>query len=249
MPRANRTVQRHFLILFCAAFLLISIVSAVAFARAGGGSNHEGGPIEYLATLILAPLLFVFGIYVNNQISAKATKASRLLSRLEKLDPAWNEDHLRDFVRTSFFQIQKAWCNQDLNCLEGLLTPGLFSTWKIQIENDRSKGHRNVMEDLSLNRIRIVLVRNYKDDRKDSFTVCLDAVATDYVVDATGNVVGSNRRFILKSSQITQKEKVAFREFWTYLRNGDTWQLANVASGSDWKEMVDRALLDEDQTQ
>ncbi len=83
--------------------------------------------------------------------------------------------HLESHVRTTFFEIQRAWTAQDLPALQKLLDPTLFAEWKAQIEMLQSQGGRNVMEDLALDQARIIEVKNFRDDDQDSFT---EAIST-----------------------------------------------------------------------
>jgi hypothetical protein len=89
-----------------------------------------------------------------------------------------------------------------------------------------------------------VEAQNYRDKEKDIFTACIDATATDYTVDADGNIVNSNTASRRKQAN-KQKSQEAFCEFWTYERHGDNWLLLRVDQAKDWKKSVDAELVDE----
>ena len=221
--------------------IFFALASPYALARAGGGGNGRGGG---LITLILLPFVIVYGWYVNRRIEKKKKATELLLDGLSQDDPAWKEEKLEQYVRQSFLQIEKAWCKQDFAQLEGLLHPELFSEWKAQIELMQSNGERNVMEGLRIDDVRLVDAQSYQDRDKDIFTACIDATATDYTVNETGEIVSSNTASRRKQAD-KEKSEEAFREFWTYERSGDSWLLLRIDQAKDWKRSVDAELVDE----
>lgn len=220
--------------------IFFALASPYALARAGGGGNVGGG----LIYLILLPFVLVYAWYVNSRINKKKRATEQLLNTLSQNDPAWKECDLEEFARDRFFKIEEAWCKQDFAQLESLLRPELFSEWKSQIEMMQSNGERNVMDGLRIDDLRLVEAQNYRDKEKDIFTACIDATATDYTVDADGNIVNSNTASRRKQAN-KQKSQEAFREFWTYERHGDNWLLLRVDQAKDWKKLVNAELVDE----
>lgn len=220
--------------------IFLALASPFALARAGGGGNAGGG----LLYLIVLPFVIAYAIYINHRINKKKKATEQLLNTLSENDPAWKEYDLEEFARGTFFKIEEAWCKQDLAQLESLLRPELFSEWKSQIELMQSNGERNVMDGLRIDDLRFVEAQNYRDKEKDIFTACIDATATDYTVDADGNIVNSNTSSRRKKAN-RQKSEEAFREFWTYERHGDNWLLLKVDQAKEWKKLVNEELVDE----
>ena len=220
--------------------VLVALTSPYALARAGGGRNGGGG----ILYLILIPYLIVHAWYINRRINQKKQETGRLLNTLSQNDTAWNEADLEVHVRQTFFQIEKAWCEQDLGLLQSLLHPQLLSEWKAQIELMQSNGERNVMEDLVLENVRIVDAQNYRDKERDTFAACIDAAATDYTVGKNGEIVSSNTASRRKQAS-KEKSQELFREFWTYQRHEEKWLLLRIDQSKDWKKSVDAALINE----
>ena len=228
-----------------ASFLLkltifVAVTSPYLMARAGGGRNAGGG----ILYLILLPFLIVYAWYINRRINKKKQETERLLNTLSQSDPAWNEADIETHVRQTFFQIEKAWCEQDLARLQDLLHPQLFSEWKTQIELMQSNGERNIMEDLVLENVRLVEAQNYRDKEKDIFTACIDAAATDYTVGKNGEIVSSNTGSRSKQAN-KEKSQELFREFWTYERHEEKWLLLRIDQSDNWKKTVDAELINE----
>lgn len=157
----------------------------------------------------------------------------------------WGNRHaLEDYARGSFRTIQAAWCEQDLATLQKLLLPELFEEWKAQIQELKSQGHRNVIDDLLIKNLRLVEAKNFRDPEKDTFTACIDAEATDYTVDQNGAIVHSNSASRRKRAH-HKKSLEKFREFWTYQRHAEHWLLARVDQSSAWNLYVGEPLVDE----
>ena len=220
--------------------ILFALASPYALARAGGGRNGGGG----LVYLILMPFLIVYAWYVNRRINKKKKATEQLLDTLSQDDPKWKEENLEGYVRQTFYQIEEAWCKQDLAQLESLLRPELFSEWTAQIELMQSNGERNVMEGLGISDVRLVDAQKYRDEEKDIFTACIDATSTVYTVGGDGEIVNSNSASRRKQAN-KEKSQEAFREFWTYERHGEKWLLLRVDQAKDWKKSVEAELVDE----
>lgn len=220
--------------------IFFALASPYALARAGGGRNGGGG----LIYLLILPFLILYAWYVNRRINKKKKATEQLLNTLSQEDPAWKEENLEDYVRQTFYQIEEAWCKQDLAQLESLLRPELYSEWKAQMELMQSNGERNVLEGLSISDVRVVDAQKYRDEEKDVFTACIDATATDYTVDGDGEIVNSNTASRRKQAN-KEKSEEAFREFWTYERYGKKWLLLRIDQAKDWKKSVNAELVDE----
>ncbi len=221
--------------------IFFALATPHALARAGGGGDSGGGWL----TLILLPFAIAYAWYVNRRINKKKKATEQLLNTLSQDDPVWKEPDLEAHTRQTFLQIEVAWCKQDLAQLESLLHPQLFSEWKAQIELMQSNGERNIMENLRIDKVRLVEAENFRDKEKDMYTACIDAYATDYTVGSNGQIASVNSWNRRKRAN-KEKSLEAFREFWTYERHGGKWLLLRVDQESDWKKSVDAVLVDEE---
>ncbi|MGD0412824.1 MAG: Tim44-like domain-containing protein [Verrucomicrobiota bacterium] len=211
------------------------------FARAGGGGNSGLGT---WMMILLLPFLIIYAWYVNKRINEKKELTEQAITRMAASDPAWDERKLEAFVREDFFVIEKAWCDFDYATLQTRMEEGLFATWQKQLEAMASLGQRNVMEDLLLNEVRFVEAKDYQEKDRDEFTVCLDASAVDYTIDAAGKIVESNTSS-RRAKANKEKRENSFREFWTYHRHGQVWKLAVIDQSAGWSKAVDAPIVEE----
>jgi len=225
-----------------AAFVALLAVACPpeVFARAGGGRHGGGG----LLMIILLPFLLIYSFYINRPITEKKKLTEDAMTRMAAKDAAWDERKLEAFVREDFYRIENAWCDKDFPTLRERLDEGLLSEWKAQLDLMASQGLRNVVLDPSLTQVRFVEAKDYPAKNRDEFTVCLDAIATDYTVDGAGNIVDSNtssRRARAKK----EPRRQSFREFWTYHRKGQEWVLAAIDQSGQWSKSVDAPIVEE----
>jgi hypothetical protein len=210
------------------------------FARAGGGRHGGGG----ILSLILLPFLLIYAWYVNKRINEKKKLTEEAMARMAAKDPAWDEARLESFVRADFLRIENAWCEKDFPTLRQRLDNDLFNSWKEQLDSMTLEGHTNVLENLSLNQVRFVEAKDYPAKDRDEFTVCLDASATDYTVNNTGEIVDSNTAS-RRARAHKRKQQASFREFWTYRRKGQDWMLAAVDQSDQWSKSVNAPIAEQ----
>jgi hypothetical protein len=228
-------------LLFAAASAIVLVPAALA--RAGGGSN--GGGKGGILTLIFLPFAMLYVWWKNKRIADKNVESERLLAKLALKDPEWEESRVLLAASKNFLAVQKAWCDQDLPALRDLMGPAVYEDWAAKLTALQAKGWTNRMDRLTIFKMRVVEVQNYRDRLRDAFTVCIDAAAEDYTVDRSGTVVESNTSDDKKRAA-KQKSFEPFREFWTYRRRENGWILQRVDEDGDWAKSVNAKLVDED---
>ena len=137
---------------------------------------------------------------------------------LTAMDPHFSEEKFLQTAQDLFFKIQGAWNKQDTATLQSLCGNELMQIWHEEIENLRSQGQQNKMENIALRESKITEV--WTESGQDYVTVKLLANLLDYTVDTkSGTVVhGSNA------------DSVQFEEYWTFSRpvGPNSWKLSAV---------------------
>lgn len=204
------------------------VIPIDCFARAGGASDQLS-IWQFIIFIIFMPFFLLYGWYVNRRINSKTARVERVLSEIAKTEPQWAEEKLLATARESFLALQQAWSEQDLTTLKKYLHPDLYPSWEIQIQTQIKNQQKNLMTDVMINNMRIVDARNYLDDERDCFTVCIDASAKDQVINLNN------------PAKTTTKKSKSFREFWTFGWHQNQWLLLAVYQSNAWKRF---ALMD-----
>ncbi len=122
-------------------------------------------------------------------------------------DPAFDQAHFVDRVETAYTILNVAWVKGDLSPALPFLGEGEANRLRMQLDGDRARNRRNVMEDMVLSGTRIVHVE--KDGTGDVVVTRIDASASDYYTDTrTGKLLDG-----------WQKPR-PYTEYWTFARSG-----------------------------
>ena len=174
-------------------FIILIAVLYFAYRRfVGGGFGRGGGYDQQPSYAPPAPIEDRSGL---DQITA--------------VDPNFNEQGFLGRCQAAFFQLQKAW--QDRNVDEGraYMSPGLYESWKAQVDQMVAAHKKNMLENLFIQGMHIVKATH--DANFDQITVRIDASAMDYEVDdQTGKEV-----FAVGG----RKADRPFTEYWTFQRS------------------------------
>lgn len=146
---------------------------------------------------------------VQLQFSKLRTQSTDLrgkaLEALKRRDPNWNEMRFLERAKQGFSRIQDAWSKQNLSSAQGFLSDGVYERFSLQIDEQKSDGIRDHMENLRILNSRVVQAEC--GSRFDVLHVSIRASAVNYRVFLTGG-----RR--LDGS--TEPEE--FEEIWSFLR-------------------------------
>ncbi len=129
------------------------------------------------------------------------------LADLQRRDPAFDRTRFTDRVATAYTILNAAWVKGDLTPVLPFVGEGQAARLRMQLDGDRARDRRNVMEDVVLNGTRIVRVA--REGAEDLVTVRIDASAADYYVDT-------------RNGQVTEGWRTPrpYTEYWTFARAG-----------------------------
>ena len=169
----------------CGAELRLNLDGTCTHCRAA----VTNGAVDWVVTDVQgAPFV---GYAPGSPLATAAASIEEGVAGLHATDPSFSIDAFQARVRTAFLALQDAWCRQNLDAGRGFLSPGAYFTWRAQVETMAAEGRRNVMENLSVQRIdpvQIVHGRVY-----DDLTVRVSASAADFEVDRDDHIVFGDR--------------------------------------------------------
>jgi predicted lipid-binding transport protein (Tim44 family) len=147
-----------------------------------------------------------------------AEDRERGLTHLRQMDPRFDEAGFTEWCTDTFFRIQAAWMRRDVDALKPILTEEMQEVFRKQIEDAKTKGQINKLENITVRSVQITEV--WQEQGMDYLTVRFLANLLDYTVeDATGKVVSGSAT-----------EPVKFEEFWTWVRpvGPNPWRLSAI---------------------
>ena len=140
------------------------------------------------------------------------------LVALQARDPNFNQQMFLDRAQATFFALQKAWMDRNLEPARVYMSDGIYHRWKMQIDQMIAAHKRNILDNLVIGGTQIVKVST--DPNFDTITVRIDASAADYEVDDT-----TTNKVIYGS-----KQNQPFTEYWTFIRSAAARTKAGVGA-------------------
>jgi predicted lipid-binding transport protein (Tim44 family) len=183
----------------CGAELRLNLDGTCAHCRAG----VTNGSVDWVVVDVQgAPFI---GYAAGSSLAAAAPTVEEGAASLRTTDPSFSIDTFQARVKTAFLALQDAWCRQNLDAGRSFLSPGAYFTWRAQLETMAAEGRRNMMENLSVQRIDPVQIVHGRVF--DDLTVRVTAAAADFEVDKDNRIVFGDRTVR------------SFTEDWTFQRS------------------------------
>jgi hypothetical protein len=209
-------IIKHINISSTSKLLMIVVVCSNAFesiARGGGGGgSSSGGRGINPLTIIFLIISIVFSImaYFRHKAALKVIKAAK--------ENMWDLSNLQLTAETAFFKFQDAWTERDLSKMSSLITYSFYNRYRLQLDEMKAKGEKNMIESISIASTNIICCRDYKNNQADTFSALIKGSLIDYTIK-------ENTDRLIKGSK-SQKEK--FTDYYVFTRDGNSWLLNEV---------------------
>ncbi len=182
-------------------------------------ADHPGGPA---------------GPWLDQNTETKVTRVERLLNFLVTTDRLWDRAAMLDRAREVFAQVMLAQEAGDPAAMPATdLFPEVAEHLAAELSARREQGTTIEYRNLCVRKLELILVRNYRDNTRDEYTVRIHAHAQKVV----------HRRGLL----IQQDEDVEpFEEYWTFGRLDNQWKLKEVLLPAEGEAEVREENVDEE---
>jgi predicted lipid-binding transport protein (Tim44 family) len=160
-------------------------------------------------------------IRAATEVATKAQRTLRLLKHLAARDSTLDPLHLSATVENIFKRVQHCWQLRDYSSVKDQLMPVLLAEHEDQLKEMRKNQEINRIDNLTIKRLEFVhfLARR---EQLHWFTALITFQAKVYFVhERTG-------AFLRGAAQ-----DMAYQEFWTFQRSGDSWRLLRIAPSSN----------------
>jgi hypothetical protein len=150
-------------------------------------------------------------------VAPKAERTRRLMEFLARQDRLFDPTALRSWGEGSFLRVVECWQKGDYRPLDDLLLPALRAKHESQMAEMRAFSLRNVLCELSVERLEFVHLDCPVDpDQRQVTAMITFRTASSYVDTRTGA--------FRQGSQVP----VLFHEFWVIRRQGDAWHIGGI---------------------
>ncbi len=135
-------------------------------------------------------------------------------------EPYINEELILNLAKNAFVDIQRSWSNGDLSSVKNFLTDRMYIYLNSQLQDLKSKGLRNIIEDIKILDTKVVHVEEDGDNKV--VVVEIEAEGKDYTIDSNGNVVDGDKN-----------NPVRFKEYWAFVGKALNWKLDDIRQVQD----------------
>lgn len=188
-------------------------------------SNPIIGFVNYIAFIFIAgfsAIIFRFKIM-------KAKRHSKqIMNLLDDKDEAWKYKNIQKQVKETYYIIQKAWTNQNMESAKEYMEESLYESFQTKLQWMEIKKQRNILKKISLIEAIPVSIYDDKDDKKDYIWYYIKGSMVDYIIDTETNlkIEGTNL-------------KTRFVEYWKFTRKDNTkWVLSEILQEDEGKQMI-----------
>lgn len=241
--------------LFIFLIALIFIISAptISSARAGGGgggggsggggggSSHSssGGrgssnPLSFFVNMAIFAVASSGGVIAYKVRIYKKTKMSKkLIKELERIDRDWDYGDLKKRVQISFYKIQEAWTERNIEIAADYMSKDLYELHRSKIEWMKVRHEINVLKGVKLISALPIGVIDLENEGEDEIWFYIKGAMSDYYINDMdgGYLRGSKRR-------------ESFEEYWKFVRSWDTWVLDKILQTDDVDENFFKDVTD-----
>lgn len=228
-------LKKYSLIIIMIFFIALIPVSARAGGGGSGGSGSGGGSSHthtstsssraYPGTSLIIWAMMAGGLYYlkRGHIHKMHKNAQKDLENAYDLDPFWNEDDLKEKVKQSYYVIQEAWSQQDLEKLKRYLSDDLYQQWQIKIEWQKYRGERNELTNIRLLSKSIISIHDDEYNTKDYFWVAIEGKMHDEII---------------REHEIVSVNTETFIEYWKFLRVNDVIVLDKILQEDELNDQM-----------
>ena len=205
--------------------LVLTTEALLARGGGGGGGGHfsgghhgSGGPNgiwEYIGLIIFGSFIGSVSILL---LLWKTNYSRKLLRIITTKDSFWNINNMQLNAKKTFYSIQDAWEDRDINRVKAIITPELYVKYDAMLGKMKENFEKNIIKDIDIKEVKILGCEDYKDDSKDRYIAYIKGNILDYTVDLrTGNII--------KNPDRTTEE---FVDTYHFVRVKNKWILENI---------------------
>lgn len=163
------------------ALILLTLAVENLLARGGGGGGHGGGGSHggggghgssgvggyhgygngqtSIWDFVVFWGFIVFGSFTGITATLlvwKSNISKRILSKIISSDSFWDFQDMQVNARRTFYNIQDAWENRDIDRVKSYITPELYERYKIMLSEMASRNEKNLISQIDITETKII---------------------------------------------------------------------------------------------
>lgn len=150
------------------------------------------------------------------------------MSQIIGSDSFWDFDEMKLNARRTFYNVQAAWENRDIDQVKDYITPELYEKYKVMLGDMTEKHEKNIISCIDITETKIIGCEDYKDDSKDRYIAYIKGTILDYtILDTTGEIIKNPDR-------TTEK----FSDTYHFVRGKKSWILEEIDNSVSLLDIV-----------
>lgn len=236
------------------AVLVISLSTNEIYARGGGGSssgssssgssgssstggghssknnsrtaknNKKTNPIAAILTYCMLGGI-ALALYISRIIPIK--KAG-IKTKNKMKNTSWNYKKIDKRIRETYYAIQNAWTNNNMEIAREYMTDELYENFKTKLEWMELKNRKNILKNIRLLQAYPVSLTDEVEDIDDKMWVYIKGKMIDYIIDTKVNE-------IIDGNTVDE----SFVEYWLFSKNVEgKWVLEKILQEDEFDRVI-----------
>ncbi|MFZ1458452.1 MAG: hypothetical protein WAT17_01050 [Candidatus Saccharimonadales bacterium] len=209
-----------------------------------------GGTLSSIGILFLLPALDyeIIGVYITvclivgiwagwyaamfgfwDMVGKQLKAANTALATAKQADSSWDESVLLDHVTKTFLRFQDDWSRRDTSRFSEYLTPSYAYHMYLVLRALADMQRLNTVQDIEIIKCDFSQINDHADNSQDSFSVFIEAKATDSLISQPDN-------------NVLFTDRVPFIAEWTFVRHETTWLLAGIRQSTEQISALEQSM-------
>ncbi|WP_234122482.1 Tim44 domain-containing protein [Clostridium hydrogenum] len=194
----------------------------------GGGYGGRSNPFFDILNIGVFALVAVGGtIILKVRLEKKRAQSILTIKDLAKSDSNWNYKDMKRNIKEAFYKIQYAWMERNQDLAKEYMSKKLYDEHKMKTEWMEVKKEKNILKNVRLLKWYPIGLEDLEGTDNDNLWIYIKAKAVDYTIDEETNKVIEGKKYI----------RVAFEEYWKFIRSGNKWVLDEIKQIDDINDL------------
>lgn len=187
------------------------------------------GNLLYTTLLILAVVALVVIFGANPLLTKlKSRSAAKVMTHASNKDTFWNTDELKKHAEKTFYEIQDAWENRNMDKVKSSVDKELYTNYSALLTAMKQRHEKNILTQIQIDETRIIGCEDYIDNSKDRYIGYIQGRLLDYVINE------DTQEIIKNPSKTLSNFSVSYH----FVRSDNTWILEKIDTDVTMQDLI-----------